>query len=286
MDSQNLPTQKDNGFIERLKQIVSRYIGATSNNSSQIIQAAATDDSMTPEMKSAAVSIIEKEARRIKTRKRIVEKAESIKSDDENISDEKPTDDWMTRFFNIVEDVTEDTMQNLWAQILAGEVKRPHTFSLRTLDLLHNMTKEDAELYVRVINSYCFDRLILTENQYGISLEDRIALSEMGLLSPDELTQTITQTQEVNLMRLNQKYVLKLNKDTTNNIEVNFGCRALTKSGRELLQLVDDKGNYDMFAYVASKFKKAGMTSVSLHKVLKWGEEGQVSYFITPEKIY
>lgn len=286
MDSQNLPTQKDNGFIERLKQIVSRYIGATSNNSSQIIQAAATDDSMTPEMKSAAVSIIEKEARRIKTRKRIVEKAESIKSDDENISDEKPTDDWMTRFFNIVEDVTEDTMQNLWAQILAGEVKRPHTFSLRTLDVLRNMTKEDAELYVRVINSYCFDRLILTENQYGISLEDRIALSEMGLLSPDELTQTITQTQEVNLMRLNQKYVLKLNKDTTNNIEVNFGCRALTKSGRELLQLVDDKGNYDMFAYVASKFKKAGMTSVSLHKVLKWGEEGQVSYFITPEKIY
>ena len=286
MDSQNLPTQKDNGFIERLKQIVSRYIGATSNNSSQIIQTAATDDSMSPEMKSAAVSIIEKEARRIKTRKRIVEKAESIKSEDENISDEKPTDDWMTRFFNIVEDVTEDTMQNLWAQILAGEVKRPHTFSLRTLDVLRNMTKEDAELYVRVINSYCFDRLILTENQYGISLEDRIALSEMGLLSPDELTQTITQTQEVNLMRLNQKYVLKLNKDTTNNIEVNFGCRALTKSGRELLQLVDDKGNYDMFAYVASKFKKAGMTSVSLHKVLKWGEEGQVSYFITPEKIY
>ena len=286
MDSQNLPTQKDNGFIERLEHIVSRYIGATSNNSSQIIQTAATDDSMTPEMKSAAVSIIEKEARRIKTRKRIVEKAESIKSEDENISDEKPTDDWMTRFFNIVEDVTEDTMQNLWAQILAGEVKRPHTFSLRTLDVLRNMTKEDAELYVRVINSYCFDRLILTENQYGISLEDRIALSEMGLLSPDELTQTITQTQEVNLMRLNQKYALKLNKDTTNNIEVNFGCRALTKSGRELLQLVDDKGNYDMFAYVASKFKKAGMTSVSLHKVLKWGEEGQVSYFITPEKIY
>lgn len=286
MDSQILPSQKDNGFIIRLKQIVGRYIGATSDNSSQIIQTAATDESMLPEMKSAAVSIIEKEARRLKTRKRIVEKAASIKSDDENISDEKPTDDWMARFFSTVEDITEDTMQNLWAQILAGEVKRPHSFSLRTLDVLRNMTKEDAELYVKVINSYCFDGYILTEDQYGISLEDRITLSEMGLLSPDELTQTITQTQEVNIQRLNQDYALKLNKNTTSNIEVKFGCRTLTKAGRELLQLVDDSRSYDMFAYVASKFKKAGMTSVTLHKVLKWGEDGTVKYYIMPEKIY
>lgn len=286
MDSQNLPTQKDNGFVDKLKRIVGRYIGGTSDNSSQIIQTVAADESMLPEMKSAAVSVIEKEARRLKNRKRIVEKAASIKSDDEIIPDEKPTDDWMARFFNTVEDITEDTMQNLWAQILAGEVKRPHSFSLRTLDVLRNMTKEDAELYVRVINSYCFDGYILTEDQYGISLEDRITLCEMGLLSPDELTQTITQTQEVNIQRLNHNYALKLTKNTTGIIEVKFECRTLTKSGRELLQLVDDNGNYDMFAYVANKFKKAGMTSVTLHKVLNWGVEGTVRYYILPEKIY
>lgn len=286
MDSQNLPTQKDNGFTERLKQIVGRYIGGTSDNSSQIIQTAAADESMLPEMKSAAISIIEKEARRLKTRKRIVEKAASIKSDDENISDEKPTDDWMARFFNTVEDITEDTMQNLWAQILAGEVKRPHSFSLRTLDILRNMTKEDAELYVKSIKSYCFDGVLLTDTEYGVSLEDRITLCEMGLLSPDELTKTLIVAQEKQHLQLNRDYILWLEKDASYNIEVLFNCRTLTKAGKELLQLVDNDDIFDKSAYIATKFKTAHISSVTLHKVKERREDGTISYYTKPEKAY
>lgn len=286
MVSQNLPAQKDNSFIDKLKRLVNQYIGGNSDVSSQIIQSAIADSSMLPEMKSAAASIFEKEARRIKTRKRIVEKAASIKTNDETVSEEKPADDWMARFFNTVEDITEDTMQNLWAQILAGEVKRPHSFSLRTLDILRNMTKEDAELYVKAVESYCYDGYILTDEEYGISLEDRITLSEMGVLSPDELTRTISINGEQQLDRLNDGYALVLKRQTANKIDVTFNCRSLTKAGRELLPLVNDKNNLDKFAYIAGKFKKAGINSVALHQVKQWKKDGTVSYIIVPEKVF
>lgn len=286
MESQNFPVQKDNGFIDKLKRVVNQYFGGDEKTSTIIIQSTNDDEPMLPEMKSAAISIIEKEARRIKTKKQIVEKASSIKSEDEFVSEEKPGDDWVTRFFNIVEDITEDTMQNLWAQILAGEVKRPRSFSLRTLDVLRNMTKEDAELYSRTVGSYCYDGYILTEAQYGISLEDRIALSEMGLLSPDELTRTITISQEKQLNRLNERYALFLTRDTSIPIEVKFECRSLTKAGRELLQLVDKKDCFELFAYVADKFRNVGVSSVDLHKIKEWKEDGTVSYYIFPEKRY
>jgi len=35
-------------------------------------------------------------------------------------------------------------------KVLAGEVKRPGSYSLRALDLLKNMTQQEAEMFVRV----------------------------------------------------------------------------------------------------------------------------------------
>ena len=45
------------------------------------------------------------------------------------------------------EDVTDEEMQLLWSRVLAGETKRPKSFSLRTLDILRNLSKEEAEKF-------------------------------------------------------------------------------------------------------------------------------------------
>ena len=38
-------------------------------------------------------------------------------------------------------------MQLIWAQLLAGEVAEPGTFSLRTLQLVRNLQESDARLF-------------------------------------------------------------------------------------------------------------------------------------------
>jgi hypothetical protein len=53
--------------------------------------------------------------------------------------------DWFVRFYEEAGNVSDEMMQDLWAKTLAGEVNKPGSFSLRTLDTLKNMSQEEAE---------------------------------------------------------------------------------------------------------------------------------------------
>ncbi len=74
-----------------------------------------------------------------------------------NLSNETPVDqDWITRFFQTVENIGDEDMQRLWGKVLAGEVKQPKTFSLRTLEFLKNLTKAEADLFCKIGNYAAF----------------------------------------------------------------------------------------------------------------------------------
>ena len=62
----------------------------------------------------------------------------------ENVSSEPVNPDWMFRFFNSVENISNKDMQKIWGHILAGEIKQPNTYSFRTLEKLKNMTQQEA----------------------------------------------------------------------------------------------------------------------------------------------
>lgn len=66
------------------------------------------------------------------------------------VSDEPIDQDWLIRFFNSVEDISNEQMQRLWGKLLAGETMKPRTFSIRTLNILKNLTHSEAELFKRV----------------------------------------------------------------------------------------------------------------------------------------
>ena len=67
--------------------------------------------------------------------------------EDKVVPDEEPDHDWTARFFSEVQDVSSEEMRRLWGKILAGEVERPGSASIRTLTVLKNMTYKDAELF-------------------------------------------------------------------------------------------------------------------------------------------
>ena len=69
----------------------------------------------------------------------------------ENVSEEPVHPDWIARFFESVKDVSDETMQSMWASILAGEVATPGQTSLRTLDVLKNLTQQDAREFERIL---------------------------------------------------------------------------------------------------------------------------------------
>jgi uncharacterized repeat protein (TIGR03899 family) len=54
--------------------------------------------------------------------------------------------DWFSTFTELAEDVSNKTMQNLWAKILAGEISQPGSFSTKTLKIFRAMSITEAKL--------------------------------------------------------------------------------------------------------------------------------------------
>lgn len=80
--------------------------------------------------------------------------AEQLK--DKPAIDNTPFDEgWAGRFFDSAKHVSDEEIQMLWGRILAGEVMEAASFSLRTLDLIKNLSKADADL-IKAIADFTF----------------------------------------------------------------------------------------------------------------------------------
>jgi hypothetical protein len=58
--------------------------------------------------------------------------------------------DWIAHFFDRARLISDDKMQQLWCTVLAGEANAPGSFSKRTINLLSDLDKRDAELFQTV----------------------------------------------------------------------------------------------------------------------------------------
>jgi hypothetical protein len=113
----------------------------------------------------------------------------------ESVSDEPVDPDWTTRFFETVKDVSNEEMQALWSKILAGEIKQPKTYSLRTIELLRNLSSADARL-IQSISKYVIRigkfRYLYYKNinkelkAIGFPYPDFLHLIELGILSSND----------------------------------------------------------------------------------------------------
>lgn len=111
-----------------------------------------------------------------------------------DVSGDPVDDDWVRRFFNYAEDVGDDQMQLLWARILAGEVSNPGSFSLRTLNVVRNLTKKEAEFF-RIACCLAFDDKLILQGpeatgdirgywlaDFGLSYSRLLSLRDAGLI--------------------------------------------------------------------------------------------------------
>lgn len=75
----------------------------------------------------------------------LLQAEEALESDPQTPPDAKINDDWLYRWRDSASQVSTEELQNLWGRLLAGEVKAPGTYSLRTLEFLRNLSQQEAE---------------------------------------------------------------------------------------------------------------------------------------------
>lgn len=165
-----------------------------------------------------------------------------INNEDDKISEEPVSDDWAVRFFRIARDIRDEEMKRLWSSILADEIIQPGAYSLRTLELLRNLSKKEAMLFLKFVNlALCRgNHYMIPENKqllekFDISFLDIITLEELNLIKRD-LSYTLSPQSEDFFMFGTEHALIVKNKT---NEKQSFAIHKLTKVGGELYKLVD-----------------------------------------------
>ena len=192
--------------------------------------------------------IIAKEEKRQNNINNVVAVAAQSLKDEKDVSSEQVNPDWSTRYFDIVQDISDEAMQNLWGRILAGEVKRPQSYSLRTLEALRNITREEAELFEKAAQYVLYDGAYYlyrfpgnNEETESIEYSEIARLIEIGLLQAGN---TVSQnyynpdgvTSDAHLF-YGGKYVAFI-KITPDIKQLSFPIYSLSKAGEELYKLI------------------------------------------------
>ncbi len=68
----------------------------------------------------------------------------------DDASPEDIENDWLVNVLDKCRIVSDDTVQELWARILAGEANKPGSFSRKTVNLMSDLSRSDAVLFERL----------------------------------------------------------------------------------------------------------------------------------------
>jgi len=151
----------------------------------------ANNDERYAELSDIEKRIVAKESKRQNNINNVVAIAAQSLKEENDVSSVPVNPDWTTRFFDIAQDISDEAMQDLWGRILAGEVKRPKSYSLRTLEALRNITREEAELFEQIAQYVLFDGSYYIYNDTSEKSENRsidyetiAQLVEVGFIQP------------------------------------------------------------------------------------------------------
>jgi hypothetical protein len=198
-------------------------------------------------------------------------------------------DDWLNSFEKEASQRSTEEMQAMFARILAGEIRKPSTFSVKTIKLLGQLDTRPASLF-RKLCSLCVSLRVAGRvidarvvalggnaasnslRSHGLSFDNLNVLHEYGLIIPDynswrEYRPSIAVNNQVSLPFTYQKglWAFEPTAERQAQQELRLHGVALSRSGIELMDVVetepDDKYTEELQSYFATQHVK--MTPVS-----------------------
>lgn len=207
----------------------------------------------------------------INTSKAIIYAEEVLANDPQSAPDRPIDDDWIFSWQEYAGRVSTEDLQQLWGKILAGEIKSPGSYSLRTLEFLKGLSKKEAEQISKLASFVVEGRIIRSLKTYleeqGISFSLLLSMQELGLVAGVEAIglnttyQSLMKDKFVHPLRSNGKALIVEHDDPTKPLKLEVYI--LTTVGNQLLGLGNFVPNLDYLRLVGKEIARQGF-SVSL----------------------
>lgn len=234
------------------------------------------------EIEARAVERLRKrETRRQQNIESITLKALAALPPPDQISDEPVSEDWTSRFFEECQDISDEQMQQIWARIMAGEVARPRSFSPRTLSVVRDLTKADANLFAKLCESVWIiptvgvvPVILNTDDppivEAGLTFAMLTHLRSIGLIEFDRAGGYLARRslKEIEPSYSGKAYLLKSDGGSDRNLAL--GTALFTSVGAELQKISGTKEN-DEYRKATLKrwnekgWKEAGKATATAH---------------------
>ena len=199
-------------------------------------------------------------------------------------------DDWLLSFFDKARLVSDEEFQSIWARILAGEFEKPGSFSIRTLERLKGLSKNEAEVFSKVgryalnCNGNCFVYFDKRITDKYFFFDEILRLEECGLIKAQQLSYNLYSPEDGSecVGIYNSKLICFIQKanDFSRTSGIIVPCFAFTNSGKELLNAINVGIDEDLFLefvlYLSLQYRS--LFSISLHRIIDFKEDGKIEY--------
>lgn len=194
---------------------------------------------------------------------RVAERAVALLSQENQGDDDAETDaesepleqDWLTHFASYAEKESSEEVRNLWAKVLAGEIRKKGSFSLSSLRLLSELDRRMATTFEREMQYRLNGEAILQPKSDEVKndrLEDLCFLEDVGLIrSPDPvggITRTIRPVSKGRGFVREKNLVLAM--EFTGKVQIKI--IPLTRAGREIASILDPVDPYAVLEKVGA----------------------------------
>lgn len=187
--------------------------------------------------------------------------------------------DWIFNWFDKSSTVSDEEMQTMWAKVLASEANQHGSFSKKTVNILADFDKKDAESFTKLCG-FCWDiggeptlliydwgHQIYTEN--GISTESLIDLEALGTIKllTDISSPVLTFGPSGRRIEKTKARYFEKSVDVEIHIPnkkfVNVGEVTFTKCGKELSRISGNTEVEGFYEYVLEEWEKYNQSSGS-----------------------
>lgn len=213
-------------------------------------------------------------------------KSETPSADTGDAEDQPLDEDWLNYFASYAEKATSENMRALWGRILSGEIRQPGAFSLTTLRIVSELSRETATTFQNLATVRIGSAALL--NPSGKTprdmIHDVLDLQAAGLLKGSggdgQWSQRVPVEDGVATMKFWDKllYVEVADKGIT---QLDIPVLALlTKAGSELVSFLplDVDATFEYLAEIIG----SRASKISVHHVLHEAVGGELSLSATP----
>ncbi|MEF0939618.1 DUF2806 domain-containing protein [Rhizobium sp. BR 362] len=155
-----------------------------------------------------------------------------------------PSDDWMNVFEEYAEKANSEELRQTWARVLAGEIRKPSSFSLRTLQFLSVLDKPTAEACETVL-ARVFDRgYVAVDEEISGELFEKMKVARLsgliGQVDADTFCSRTTSETGVAIFSFGDDGIVARGKP---NAVIRVPCVSVTVIGQQLYPIIQPKAD-------------------------------------------